>query len=627
MCGIAGLLRFDGAAIDADTLCQMTNAIAHRGPDGEGHYIHQQIGLGHRRLAIIDLSEAGRQPMSNEDGTIWVTFNGEIYNFMEVRNELLRKGHVFCSQSDTEVIVHAYEEWGVDCLSRFNGMFAFGLWDANHQRLWLVRDRLGVKPLFYAHLANVILFASEIKSLLVHPDLPREVDYDALSYYLALNYTPAPHTLFQHVRQVLPGHYLLIEPDGQMRDVEYWDVVYQEGSYRSEQDYADELTVLLEDSVRLRLVSDVPFGAFLSGGVDSSTVVYWMSKHLQDPVKTFSIGFAQGAFDERSYAREVSRLIQTQHHEQVVGGEAADALHHLVWHAEEPTADSSMAAMYYVAKLARQHVTMALSGDGADEIFAGYETYQAYYLHRMYRSLPGALRHGVIEPLVNRLPVTEGKVSWDFKLRRFVQSGDLTGEDAHASWRMIFNAEARRDLLTPLAYRNADVLDLYRQAFDKTNARHPVNRMLYVDTRFYLPNDMLVKVDRMTMAHSLEAREPMLDYRLVEFAASLPPHLKLKQMRKKKYLLKRVMQGRLPDSILGRKKAGFNVPNAHWLKHELKPFLTDHLSPSQLARIGWFNASYVHKLIDDHFENRSDNSHQLWGLLTLSLWWQQFIQE
>lgn len=628
MCGIAGILNFDQSRPDRDVIQSMTNAIRHRGPDGQGLHVSAPIALGHRRLAILDLSSAGSQPMSNEEKTVWITYNGEIYNFMDVRRELESCGHHFRSSTDTEVVIHAYQEWGVDCLKRLNGMFAFGLWDEGQQRLWLVRDRLGVKPLFYARLPRALVFGSEIKALLEHPAVDRKIDFEALAYYLALNYTPAPYTLFDGVRQLLPGHYLLVDSSGRMEDTEYWDLAYREGNYRKEQDYIEEFCSLLEDSVRLRLVSDVPFGAFLSGGIDSSSVAYWMSCSMHEPVKTFSIGFHEAAFNELRYARQVSELIHDEHHEQAVTAQAAAILPELVWHAEEPTADSSMVAVYYLAQMTRQHVKMALSGDGADEIMAGYETYQAYYLHRLYRSVPRWIRRGILTPLVMAIPVSEGKVALDFKLRRFVGSGEYSSEDAHALWRMIFGAEDRSRLLAPIWHQQlarADVLELYRAAFARTNARDPLNRMLYVDTRFYLPNDMLVKVDRMTMAHGLEARGPFLDYRLAEFVASVPPGLKLKGLRQKKYLLKAAMRGRLPDSILDRKKEGFNLPNAAWLRGDLRTFAADHLSPRRIKEMGFLDASVVQTLADDHFKGTADNSHQLWCLLTLSLWWQQFI--
>jgi asparagine synthase (glutamine-hydrolysing) len=606
----------------------MTDAIRHRGPDGEGLYVNAPVALGHRRLAILDLSSAGSQPMCNEDQTVWITYNGEIYNFMEVRRELESCGHRFRSNTDTEVVIHAYQEWGVDCLARLNGMFAFGLWDEPKQRLWLVRDRLGVKPLFYARLPHALVFGSEIKALLQHPALERKMNFEALAYYLALNYTPAPHTLFEGVRQLLPGHYLLVNSSGQLQDIEYWDLAYVESNYREAQEYVEEFRTLLEDSVRLRLVSDVPFGAFLSGGVDSSSVAYWMSGNMEEPIKTFSIGFDEASFSELRYARQVAERIRAEHHEQVVTAQAAGILPRLVWHAEEPTADSSMVAVYYLAEMTRRHVKMALSGDGADETMAGYETYQAHYVHRLYRHLPNWIRRGLIAPLVKAFPVSEDKVALDFKLRRFVTSGEYSSEDAHALWRMIFGAEDRARLLAPVwseRRTRADVLDLYRAAFARTNARDPLNRMLYVDTRFYLPNDMLVKIDRMTMAHGLEARGPFLDYRLVELLARVPASLKLKGLRQKKYILKAAMRGRLPDSILDRKKEGFNLPNAIWLKQDLRGLLTDHLSPQRIKAMGFLDSRVVQALEEDHFKGKADNSHQLWCLLTLSLWWQQFI--
>lgn len=630
MCGIAGIIYFDNITPKPEIIKRMTDVMAHRGPDDEGIYISGPVGLGHRRLAIIDLSPAGKQPMCNEDATIWITYNGEIYNFIDIRKELLKQGHIFRSATDTEVIIHAYEEWGIDCLKYFNGMFAFVLWDERKRHLWLVRDRIGVKPLFYCKLPQCLIFGSEIKSILCYSEVPRTIDYEALSYYLALNYTPAPFTLFEHVRQLLPGHYLMVNTEGHIKDIEYWNLVYHEDETGNEKSYLDDFNALLEDSVRLRLISDVPFGAFLSGGIDSSSIVYWMSRNLNAPVKTFSIGFGEPSYDELEYARAVSQNIHTDHYEQIVTADTATILPKIVWHAEEPTADSSMVAVYYLSQLARKHVTMVLSGDGADELLAGYETYQAYYLLRLYRWLPAWLRQHVIMPLVKLLPVSDSKVSFDFKLRRFVTGAELMPEDAHATWRLIFDAETRAKLLlTALQHPgvNADVIDLYRAEFSKTNARNPLNRMLYVDTRFYLPNDMLVKIDRMSMAHSLEVREPYLDYRLVEFLASVPPRLKLKNFYQKKYLLKISMKEKLPNSILRRKKQGFNVPNARWIKNDMKPFVLDTLSNTRIKELEIFDCKVVENILKDHFEEKSDNSHQIWCLLTIVLWWDQFIRK
>lgn len=538
MCGIAGYYRWDGQAAEIGAIKRMTQAIAHRGPDDEGFYLQDGLGLGHRRLAILDLSEQGHQPMSDWHRKVFITYNGEIYNFQEVRRELEGLGYGFRSNTDTEVIANAYVEWGIECLQRLNGMFAWGLWDSARQRLWLVRDRLGVKPLFYAHTAHAFYFGSEIKAILAHPDFAqRELDYESLGYYLNTNWMPAPHTLFKHIRQLLPGHYLLLEADGKCQAKSYWDIEYEEEAYGSEADYIEEFLALISDSVRIRLLSDVPFGAFLSGGIDSSTVAYWMAKHQQQPIRTFSVGFEVKAFDETSYARAVAAHIGSQHHERRLVAADAALLKRIVWHAEEPTADSSMVAMYVVSELAREHVTMVHSGDGGDELFAGYPTYVAYYLHRLYSFLPKLLRQRHIPNLAQSIPPSWGKVGLDEQVRRFVYGGRYDSEDAHALWRVVFTQEAKAELLSPTvpqAAYQAHITSLYKQAFQQTNARHPINRMSYVDTRLYLPNDMLVKVDRMTMAHGLEARTPFLDYRMVEFAARVPPYLKLKGLRQKK---------------------------------------------------------------------------------------------
>jgi asparagine synthase (glutamine-hydrolysing) len=629
MCGIAGILQLDGSLPSKEVLEKMTRTLSHRGPDGEGFYLEGAVGLGHRRLSIIDLSDAGRQPMGNEDGSVWVTFNGEIYNFLNIRTVLESRGHRFTSHTDSEVIVHAYEEWGVDCLQKFNGMFSFALWDGKQKNLWLVRDRLGIKPLFYCQLPQAVLFASEIKAILEYPSVQRQVDLQALAYFLSLNYTPAPFTLFKSIRQILPGHFALIGMDGQVNFKEYWDVHYQEDPYtKTEQEYLEEFDQLLQDAIKLRLVSDVPFGAFLSGGIDSSTVSYWMAKNLSEPLKTFTIGFDEPSYDEVDYARRTAQTIGSVHHEQIVKAHAAEILPKIVWHSEEPTADSSMVAVYYLSQMTRQHVTMVQSGDGADEILAGYETYPATLMQKYFLQLPGFIRKKIILPLVNSLPSSDAKVSLDAKLKRFIAGGDMRGETVHGIWRMIFNSDERQQLLEPVWEEpgsQSDFLDLFQQYFDKTDARHPLNRLLHVDTRLYLPNDMLVKVDRMSMAHGLEAREPFLDYRLVEFAAALPPNLKLKNLTQTKYLLKRSMQGRLPREVVWRKKVGFNVPNARWIKGDLKPLVVEALSAGNIRSMGILNQEAVNDVLQQHFSGRAENSHKIWCLLTLALWWRRFI--
>ncbi|NJN98124.1 MAG: hypothetical protein HC875_30590 [Anaerolineales bacterium] len=405
---------------------------------------------------------------------------------------------------------------------------------------------------------------------------------------------------------------------------------YPEAAYRDEKYYFDAFEQLLARAVQAQLVSDVPLGAFLSGGVDSSGIVHWMSRATSQPVKTFSIGFQYKSYNELEYARQAAQTCRAEHYEQYVNVDAAAVLPKIVWHAEEPTADSSMLPLYYLAQMTRQHVTVALSGDGADEILAGYETYQAFYAQQLYRLLPGFFRRRVVHPLVHLLPVSDNKVSFDFKLKRFVNSAELDPDAAHASWRIIFDESAKRSLYNPdiqAALNGLSTLDLYRGAFAKTDAQHPLHRMLYVDTRFYLPNDMLVKVDRMSMAHSLEVRVPYLDHEVVEFAAAMPPWLKLKNYRHKKYLLKAILGQYLPANLLWRKKQGFNVPKGIWLKNELKEFAFDHLSPHLIKEMGLFQPEAIQKILQAHTSGQYDYSHQIWGLLSLSLWWQQYIRQ
>jgi asparagine synthase (glutamine-hydrolysing) len=628
MCGIAGQLNFDGRPVSRERLESMAARLAHRGPDGSGVRTFGAAGLAHRRLKIIDLSDAARQPMANEDGSIWLIYNGEIYNYKELREQLEGAGHRFASSTDSEVILHGYEEWGLDCLRRFNGMFAFAVWDNAKQRLWLVRDRLGVKPLFYAVSPSGLTFGSEVKAVLDDPAVNRALDYESLSYYLALNYLPAPFTLFKQIRQLEPGQQLIADAHGNVTLSRYWDIAFDnDPPPRSEASWRDELDATMLDAVRLRLRSDVPFGVFLSGGVDSSGVAYWMSRHLDTPVQAFTASFREDSYNELRYARLAAGAVGAELHERVIDADAAMLLPTIVAHAEEPTADSSMVAVYHLARFARERVTVVLSGDGADDMLAGYETHQAYYLHRAYRAIPRMLRQGIIRPIVESLPASYEKVSLETKLKRFVAAGDLDWQAAHASWRMIFSPADRRRLLAPVATQpgaSADAVDLYKSWFKRSNARDPLNQMLYVDTMLYLPADMLVKIDRMTMAHGLEAREPYLDYRVVELCARMPAALKLHRLRHKKHILKQVLRGRVPDEVLFRKKQGFNVPKAQWIQSGLRDFVNDTLAPSRIKATNILDPAVVADVVRSHFSGRQDRSHEIWSLLVLSIWFDQF---
>ena len=630
MCGIAGIYRFDKEPVDSGLLQRMTDVISHRGPDDEGHYVDGPVGLGNRRLSIIDLSPNGHMPMSNENGSIWMTYNGETYNFRALKEQLNQGKHQFKSNTDSETVIHAYEERGVDVLQDIKGMYAFALWDSNKQRLLLARDRLGIKPLFYYADENKLLFGSEIKCILEDESSKREVDLEALHHFLSFNYTPAPLTMFAGIKQLLPGQYLIVE-NNEIQIHEYWDLNFTSTSH-TEGEYKERLDQHLFDSVESMLVSDVPFGVFLSGGLDSSVVTHYMSRILDQPVKTFSIGFSESSYNELDKARAVATHCKTEHHEEIVTADDLETLiPHLISHAEEPLADASMIPVYYVSKMAREHVKMVLCGDGADEILAGYETYQANQYAKYYRAIPRFIREGMISPVVNALPVSDQKISLDYKAKRFVKGASQDPEHAHFYWRIIFDEETKRKLydheIVSKLNGSSTFEKTFRQYFERTSASSELDRYLYVDTRFYLPNDMLVKVDRMSMANSLEVRVPFLDESLVEFLATVPASLKLKGSKNKKYLLKRVMQDRLPPEILNQRKQGFNIPVGLWLKTRLKEFMKSVLSPERLSEMGLFNQDFVAALQDEHLRGTKDHGYQLWGLLIFTLWWEKFIAQ
>jgi asparagine synthase (glutamine-hydrolysing) len=583
------------------------------------------VGLGHRRLSIIDLA-AGGQPLANEDRSVWIVFNGEIYNFRELRGELEARGHRFSTHSDTESIVHLYEEAGEACVPRLNGMFGFALWDERKERLLLARDRFGIKPLFYAWNGRRLLFGSEIKAIL--EAIPEcGVDMEALHDYLSLNYIPGPRTIYQEVRKLQPGH-LLMADGGGIQITRYWDGPVGGRTDRrrlrvSAEDAAAELLRLLRRAVPAQMVSDVPLGVFLSGGLDSSTVVALMSEVSERPVRTFSIGFEERTYSELPAARLVASRFHTDHTELIVRPEVRDLLPTLVRNFDEPFADSSAIPTYYVSQLARSRVTVALGGDGGDELFAGYDTYIATRLAGWYRRLPGLLRRWIIAPVVNRLPVSDAKVSFDYRAKRFVEGADQPPERAHFWWKLIFSEEAKRQLYrVGYDWPRRDSCQVYAERFQECPSEDLLDRLQYVDATIYLPDDILVKVDRMSMAHSLEVRVPLLDHDVSDFVMSLPPSLRLRGLTKK-YILKRALKGILPPEILRRSKRGFNVPVARWLRRELRDLVADYLSPSTVKRQGYFDPLAVAELVRRHHSGGADYSRNLWGLLMFSMWHEQ----
>ncbi|WP_157899238.1 asparagine synthase (glutamine-hydrolyzing) [Luteitalea pratensis] len=623
MCGIAGVFARDGGVVDQAWLSAMAGTLCHRGPDADGFWHDAGLGFAHRRLSVIDVSEAGRQPIGSEDGRIQVCYNGEIYNFAAIREELLARGHRFASATDTEVIAHAWEEWGPEAVRRFNGMFAFAVWDRCARRLWLVRDRLGVKPLYYAVADGRLLFGSEIKALLAVPGVSRTLDPVALDAFLALNYVPGPRTIWREVRQVPPGHLLSATAEGHSLE-SWWDVRFGRDLFTDRNQAIEEIRALCDDAVRMRLVSDVPLGAFLSGGLDSSAVVHFMRPRHVGPLHTFSVRFGEASFDEGPFAALVGKRYDLTHHEVVCqAGDVPACLDRLVWHADGPVADISMVPMYKLAEATRQHVTVVLSGDGGDEVFGGYAIYHADRAAHVWRALPRWFRERLVRPLVDALPASTGKMTVDYALRQFVAGAGNAPEKAHYSWRTICTADERAGLLRPdvreAAAREQAPEAPFLAAYLASGAPELMDRLFYVDLKTFLVDSILPKVDRTTMAFGLEARTPWLDYRLVELGARLPWRWKLRG-RDTKVIFKDAMRGLVPDAIVRRQKAGFHAPLAAWFRGPLRPLLQDVLSPASLRVLPELQPAPVQTMLDAHVSGRANHAFKLWGLVTLVRW-------
>jgi len=638
MCGICGKIDLTGKAVPQALLRSMTESFAYRGPDDEGFFFEGPVGLGHRRLSIIDLSPSGRQPMSNEDQTLWLVFNGEIYDFAETRKELVARGHTLKSHTDTETVLHLYEEEGVACLKHLNGMFSFALWDARLQRLWLARDRLGKKPLVYYWDGKRLLFASEIKAILRDPEVPRKIDFEALDLYLTLNYIPATWTIFKNIRKLLPGHYLLLEK-GKLSIQSYWDIPVNEGEPEvpSPSDPVqwnqckERLRALLDASVRRRLIADVPLGAFLSGGIDSSIIVALMARHSSRPVKTFSIGYKDlPSFDETRYAREVATFNSTEHYEFKLGyKDILDAFPKVLDNLDEPFADSSAVPTYIVSRETKRHVTVALSGDGGDELFAGYRMYLGEYWAKHYARIPGVLREKVIAPFIQSLPDARDKPSleWIRRAKKFLRGMSLSFPERFCGWREIFPFSMRRKLLRRPPDRNF-YLDLIRQAVEEKKGLFPedgINLMLYLDVKGLLPGDMLTKVDRMSMANSLEVRVPFLDYTLVQYVFGLKGSTKLGAWRGKHILLE-TFKDLLPPLLHNRPKWGFEMPIGAWLRKELKFLIDEYLHKDRVERQSIFDPRIIRDMVSNHMSGRQDTSWQLWNLIVFEHWYEKYIE-
>jgi asparagine synthase (glutamine-hydrolysing) len=626
MCGIVGIVRRDGREVEGELLGRMNDRISHRGPDGTGVYLKGRAGLAMRRLAIIDVA-GGDQPMHNGDRTAWIVFNGEIYNYLELRERLEKLGHSFYTRSDTEVVLQAYERYGADCPRHLRGMFAFAVWDERTEELFLARDRVGKKPLLYADVSGQFVFGSEFSSLLGHPAVGRDVDRGALHHYLSFMCVPAPLTAYRDVRKLEPGHTLRLTRAGEIKTERYWRPDFSKKSELGEREAGERLLEVLREAVRVRLMSEVPLGAFLSGGIDSSAVVALMSEASPEPVKTFSIGFDERDFSELHHARRVAEHVGADHHEFVVRPDAMEVLPALVEHYGEPYADSSAIPTYYVSRETRRHVTVALNGDGGDECFAGYERYAAMRLAERYGKLPAPLREQVFERAVRLLPSSELRRGRVRSLKRFVKVAALPPVERYARWVTVFSDQAKRDLYSPEFRRETEAQGAagwLAPWFAEANGAGVVDAALLADTMTYLPNDLLVKVDIASMAVSLEARSPFLDHHVIEFAAALPERLKLRGLTTK-YLLRRTLKKLLPAENLRRGKMGFGVPVGHWFRGPMQGFLREGLLSEKFARRGLFDARAVSAMVEEHTRGGRDHTHQLWSLLMLELWFQRFI--
>jgi asparagine synthase (glutamine-hydrolysing) len=627
MCGIYGIVSYDHPdCAREETLARMGNVIRHRGPDDFGHFLGAGVALGMRRLSIIDVS-GGHQPISNEDGTVWLVLNGEIYNYRELRVELKQKGHQFRTRSDTEVIAHLYEEEGLEFLTRLRGMFGLALWDTKLERLVLGRDRIGEKPLYIRREPHRLLFASELKAILQAEDVPRRLNPLALEEYLALGYVPAPLCLLEGFEKLLPGHYLVVER-GRTQNCTYWNVPLGTTEDHSEQEWIERLQSKVLETVQAQLVSDVPLGAFLSGGLDSSTIVAAMARATGQPVKTYSIGYKgeHTYYNELPYANAVAKAFGTDHHEIVVDPKVSELLPQLIWHLDEPIADSAILTTYLVSRLARESVKVILSGVGGDELFGGYRRYLGDGLHRYYRWLPGPVRRHLLPALLRRVPQDRHSVWKDYAryAAAFVNAAELPPAERYMKYVTIFSPEVQSQLLQTGSNVEGPAAAALHSYFDGSEGADSLQRIMYVDLKTSLPDDLLALTDRMTMAASIECRAPFVDFELIELAMRMPSSLKVRGTQLK-YLMKKAVSPWLPREVINRKKRGFGAPMGAWLRKDLQPLVAEMLSETTVQRRGLLRWEAVRQIIADHEEERHDHTDHLFALISLEIWCRTFL--
>jgi asparagine synthase (glutamine-hydrolysing) len=632
MCGIAGILRISSEAngFDSKLIDRMTDSLAHRGPSDRGVWSDDLISLGSRRLSVIDLSSAGHMPMSNEDGKIQIVYNGELYNFRELKQrfELVERGHVFRSRTDTEVLIHLYEELGIEMVKYLNGMYGLAIWDSRNQKLYLIRDHAGIKPVFYQSDDHYFRFGSEIKAILADSRVPRKPSLQALHDYLSFDYVPGPQTAFAGIHELPPGHWMSVDHEGKIEIQRFWNVSWEPDKTMTEKSASSRALELMVQSVRRQLVADVPIGVMLSGGLDSSTLVALMHRQVEEPIHTYSVGFEDKSFNELPYARIVAKKFQTIQREVVVTPTTVrELLPVYLSYIDEPYADGSAIPTYCVCQIAKNEVVVVLSGEGGDEIFAGYDTYSAYKASEMFKAVPPWIRRSLIAPFVNSLPVSDKKLSLEFKMKRFIGGQGLPPELAHLWWRIVLAENKKLDLYT------AEVKEefvpqasdrFFVEEFKRARARDDLSRIMQIDQSIFLPDDLMIKNDRMSMAHSLEARVPMTDTELIRFMASVPAGIKLPGLRKKN-VMRRAMEGILPPEILNKKKVGLEMPYSRWFKNELRDLIDLYLGPKKISERRLLKPEAVKALVDEHMQGRRDNGRALWGLLNYMVWLELYI--
>lgn len=630
MCGICGIINYSGGEPEEKIIKRMCSNLTHRGPDDEGVYVERKedlsVGLGHRRLSIIDLSALGHQPMSNEDGKVWLVFNGEIYNYRDLKPEMESRGHKFNSDTDSEVIIHLYEEYAEGCVNFLRGMFAFAVWDARKGLLFLARDRIGKKPLVYYYDNDVFCFASELSALLSSGLVQKDINNDAISYYLSLGYVPAPLSIYNKVFKLPPGHTLVFRK-GEVSLRQYWNLDYSSKLSISEHDASIEVMRILKEATKIRMHSDVPLGAFLSGGIDSSVVVALMSQLSTEKVKTFSIGFEDNDYNELPYARNIAKVFDTEHHEFIVKPDAVSILPLLVERYGEPYADSSCIPTFYVAQQTKKFVTVALNGDGGDESFAGYDRYQAMRAADIYQAAPSFIRRSICAAANAVLPDSTNFSNRSRRMKRFFNSALLNRHERYLKWVSVIDLSLQDKIYSDDFSRQINIkasLGLIKDFMLSNQKLSLLDSVLYTDVKTYLPYDLLVKVDIASMANSLEVRSPFLDHKLMEFAAQLPTRYKMKNLIKK-YLLKKSIEGFIPRENVYRKKMGFGVPVGRWFRGELKSYLCDIILSVKSLKRGYFKPRMIKEMVIKHIENKADHTFQLWALLMLELWHQRFI--